>query len=535
MTPITSAVPLPRVSRTKLALVLAWTVVAMVLTLRAGFYPAVMTGDEVWFAESAFQFLHHGQPLRAIHADAVGSATADFLPPVTMLVQAAAFAVFGVSPLAVAAQSVIAPLAVSVLIYLAARRAGVGTLWAGLAALALMGSPIFLRAGLYIRYESLVTACFLAYLAATLHARRADNPYAWRGLAGFWLALAGLSYYPLAPFVGLAAAVVEGMALQRPLRPTREDGRAIISLVAGFAVPAILFAWYVGENWAVFAIQVLQNGSNNYLVFELPRRMFEVEFWLASRDVLPELVIIIGALVVIGRRLGRLAPLDRSLFLAAAVLMVPAVIYPFQPRLLAPSIAVLLVLGAIWAERAEAHRLWARAALFIGAGAASAVGLLLVWTSATQFDGRDYAAVASRLERLTVGEGPVAIDQRAWLALRAHNPNRELHHVMPGWAPAQVRVFESSILRDPTLGTHFEYVVLNAADAVETVRETPALARAFQDGQFMAIGRVQPLFRPLPWAKDPPYDLIVFARRDADTMRMAARAAPLPEPYWFGP
>ena len=134
---------------------------------RAGLYPAVMTGDEIWFAESAFNLVQPGVPRRLIHADAVGSAITDYLPPVIMLVQALAFSLLGLTPLAVASQSIAAPLAVLALLFLIARRSGTTLMWAGLASVAILGSQLFLRASLYIRYEALVAVCFLAYLLAT--------------------------------------------------------------------------------------------------------------------------------------------------------------------------------------------------------------------------------------------------------------------------------------------------------------------------------------------------------------------------------
>ena len=106
----------PAAARPWLVPALAWLAVAAVLVARAGLYPAVMTGDEIWFSESAFNLIRHGIPQRLIHADAVGSAQADFLPPVIMLVQTLAFLVLGLTPLAVAAQSILAPLAVIALI-----------------------------------------------------------------------------------------------------------------------------------------------------------------------------------------------------------------------------------------------------------------------------------------------------------------------------------------------------------------------------------------------------------------------------------
>src|ERR1700722_10286925 len=169
---------------------LAWLAIAVVLAARAGLYPGGMTGDEIWFSESAFNLLRHGIPQRLIHQDAVGSAQVDFLPPVIMLVQALAFLLLGLTPLAVAAQSIVAPLAVIALIALIARGAGASVGWASVAGIALLGSQIFLRAGLYIRYEALVALFFLLHVLAAHRAERGGRT--WAVVSGAALALSGL-------------------------------------------------------------------------------------------------------------------------------------------------------------------------------------------------------------------------------------------------------------------------------------------------------------------------------------------------------
>ncbi len=216
-----------------------------------------------------------------------------------------------------------------------------------------------------------------------------------------------------------------------------------------------------------------------------------------------------------GWRLRAQSPWLRGLFGATVITTLPILIYPFYPRLLAVPIALLLVILAAWtASEPPAWRRLGRLVLIIGGGAAAVSGVLMAVTTAMQHEARRYEAVAAALTRLTPAPGAVAIDQRAWLALRASDPARELHHVVPAWAGAQVRIFESMVLRDPAAGRHFRYVVLNAADAAATIEATPALATSFARQDFVEIGRIAPAFRPLPWASQPPYDLVVYARRD---------------------
>lgn len=484
---------------------LAWLAIAAVLVARAGLYPAVMTGDEIWFSESAFNLIRHGVPQRLIHADTVGSARADFLPPVIMLVQAVAFLLLGLTPLAVAAQSVLAPLAVIALIALIARSAGASPGWASAAGVAVLGSQIFLRAGLYIRYEALVALFFLLHLLARRLAERGGRigPV----VSGAALALSGLSYYPLAPFAGAAALLCE---FGRP----RTRARLLLT-AAGFAVPALLFAAYVACFPKIFAAQILGNGESNYVTFELLRHGFDAALWRQSSDALPELIGLVGFILLVGWRVRRETAWVRRLYGALLITCVPILIFPFQPRLLALPVTLALLILAAWTEdAAAAARRIGRIVLTMGALAALASCGLMLATTALQYGARRYDVVAAALDRLLAAPGPAAIDQRAWLALRAADPDRELDQIMPFWAPGQVRIFESTVLRDPAGGAHFRYVVLPTADADATIRATPALAQAFAQQRFVEIGRIGEPFRPLPWATQAPYDLTVYQRRD---------------------
>jgi hypothetical protein len=284
-------------------------------------------------------------------------------------------------------------------------------------------------------------------------------------------------------------------------------------MAAGFAVPAALFGLYVAQYPAVFAAQIIGNGSSNYLVFELVTRVFDPALWRQSKDALPELIGLVVFLAIVGWRLRAESPWVRQLYVAALITSVPILLYPFQLRLLALPAALVVLILAAWTAQAHRRRV-GRVVLSAGAAAAVASGAIMVTTAIVQHEARRYDTVAAELGRLVTAPGPVAIDQRAWLALRAADPSRELHHVVPGWSASQVRIFESLILRDPAQGTHFRYVVLTAADAEATIQATPALAASFAAQHFVEIGRIAPPFRPLPWATQAPYDLVVYARRD---------------------
>jgi hypothetical protein len=344
--------------------------------------------------------------------------------------------------------------------------------------------------------------CFLAYLLATRLAD-AGGSRVWHVVRGALVALAGLSYYPLAPFVGIAALLFEF---------GRWRIERVVLMAIGFAAPAAAFALYVAQHPDVFTAQIIGNGSSNYLVFELVTHLFDPALWRQSKDALPELVGLAVFLVAVGCRLRDETRWVKQLWGAALITSVPILLYPFQLRLLAVAATRVVLILAAWTVGTRRRRI-AHVLLVTGAIAAAASGALMLTTAIVQRDGRCYDAVAQSLDRLVTAPGAVAMDQRAWLALRAADPARELHHVVPGWSASQVRIFESTILRDPAQGSHFRYVVLTTGDAAATIAATPALAAAFAAQQFVEIGRVSPPFRPLPWAGQPPYDLVVYGRR----------------------
>jgi 4-amino-4-deoxy-L-arabinose transferase-like glycosyltransferase len=497
-------------SRQLALLIFVWAIFAAILILRAGRYPAAMTGDEIWFAESAWNFLNHGTPARAIHQDGVGSAIADCLPPIIMLLQAAAFSVLGVTQAAIGAPSVIMVASIVLLVFALARQEGAGTLWAGLASIAVLGSQVILRASLYSRYEGLVAAFFLAYAALTLRATGDGHAKRWHLLRGAALCLAGLSYYPTAPFVALAALPFEAWCWRRSSAKLSATGIALI----GFVVPALPFLAYIARYPDPFLGQVIGNGGNSYLTFELPRRLFSGELWQGNRDVAPDFVLLVGYWLggfLFHRRLG---PAERLIHNASLLIALPALIFPFQARLLALPMALALAGIAVRAQWSASNlKRLARAGLAVWAGLGGLGFALILITAIVQWQSRDYDAVTSRLDWLMSAPGQAGIDQRAWLAMRSHQPTRPIEQVFPATAAPQALIFRSTDQLDPNGGKRFRYLVLSSADAKGAIDVSPALKFAFAAGEFVEIGRVEPDFTPLPWARNAPYDLVVYERR----------------------
>ncbi len=473
---------------------------AAILFWRAGFFPAAMTGDEIWFSESAYQWIEQGHPARSIHQDAVGSATRDYLPPVITAIQAVGFLLFGLTPFAVGLQSAVVPLLTVLLVYRLARMRGAMPNRAALAAVAVLGAQTYLASGLYIRYEALSILFFLLFMAL--------RP------TGFWvnvvrgasLCLAGLSYYPLAPFLGLAALVFE----LAEWRHDRHLVRRLTGLAAGFTPPALAFAWHVAAAPDLFAAQILGNGAANYGGFDLLRGLFSPGFWRGNLRALPELLGIIGLLGFATSQWRTLFPRQKALVLIGWVLLMPAFVYPFHPRLLGPSMVVVLaIVPGLWVAGRPGRAL-SLAVPSLGAVAALTMAVILSMTMVVQGRARNALVLDVQIARLLRQPGAVAIDQRAWLAVRRTQPTREIHHAMPDWAAPQVRIFESRVLQDPAEAGRFRYAILSTENARKVIDQTPALKAAFEAGTLVELVKIRPRFDPLPWASSAPYDLMVY-------------------------
>ncbi|MFY8105602.1 MAG: hypothetical protein ACOVKO_01710 [Elstera sp.] len=491
--------PISSVARLPLWLWAAWGVALVVLILRAGLYPAAVTGDEIWFTESAYQFLQTGTPKRLIHADGVGSVTADFLPPIIMLLQTASLWVGGLTAGAVGAPSVLLMMLGSILVYGVARRAGATPSTAGLAALTVFGAQTILRGALYVRYEGAVLVAFFGFLALV--------PVAGRAAAigrGALVGIAGLAYYPTAPFVGLAALLIEtGVLRLFPIAPSR---RAIPWTAFGFALAIAPFLLYVGRYPAEFAAQVLNNGAAHYGTAELLSRFADLSFWQGQRETLPESVALLAVLLLAFVR-GE----ARAWAWVILLLTLPALLYPFNPRLLGLSVALALCLAAVWASRAGWMKPLARFGLAGGTLAATAMLGLMGSVGLVQAEGRDGAALGPLLKPYLTHSGPIAADQRAWLALRRDFPERVFLHALPSWSPPQVSVFEPSALRDPNFRVTYALVQTDIAEA--TLARAPALAAGRAEGSLVPLARFTLPIRPLPLAKAVPFDLTLYGPR----------------------
>ncbi|KJV08935.1 hypothetical protein VZ95_14575 [Elstera litoralis] len=184
---------------------------------------------------------------------------------------------------------------------------------------------------------------------------------------------------------------------------------------------------------------MLSNGAAHYGTAELLRRFTDVAFWRGQIETLPESLALLIVLLSAGLRRE-----TRAWAAVILLLTLPALLYPFNPRLLGLAVALALCLTAVWASRDG----WLRPLTWLGlaGGSLAAAAMLALMGSVgiVQAEGRDGAALGPLLKPYLTQAGPIAADQRAWLALRRDFPERDFLHALPSWSPPQVSVFEPS-------------------------------------------------------------------------------------------
>jgi hypothetical protein len=196
------------------------------LWLRTGLIPASSAGDDVWFSESAYWLLHDGQLRRDIHADAIGSAVRDFLPPVPALGQAVSFRLFGINQFSIGLAASVVGSGIVCLMFALARGLSLPTSTALFASIGFAFTPIAAGMAMRVRYDVWAVVFWIAALDLILIERKearlpAQLAYGFGG--GMAFAIACFAYYALGPTLLclfgaiLVARVVSGSGLSLPM------------------------------------------------------------------------------------------------------------------------------------------------------------------------------------------------------------------------------------------------------------------------------------------------------------------------------
>ncbi|HVT73103.1 MAG TPA: hypothetical protein VHD61_08200 [Lacunisphaera sp.] len=478
-----------------------------VIWMRTGLVPAVSGGDEVWWSESGWHWLREGVLRWACLADDRGSAIVSYWPPIAPLLQAAMIRVFGLTPFGVAAQSSLVCTLLFAATIALARISGLPwsrVLWVPVATFGLFTVE---RRLMQVRMENL-TALFGVGMLCCLVLLPRLRPGLPRGItgaaAGFLLGVGLLCYYPQSPFLLLAFAGAFAAA-------AREfDWPAAAGVAVGLFGPTLAAAIWILPHRDLFAQQVLASGLDRYVGFRhvlAPfRELIPMGDWLRWLQNLEKwaLLILSGFAAFKGKQAR-----TRQVAVAALASSLPMFAFVPSPQVLAGVLGGLLIFLL-----AEENALPARRRLYLTGAALVALGLgkagLVGITAWMQEGGRDYARIADPLRALVRPGQHVGITQEAWLALRPVIPDQDLH-LLPYAVPSVDN--RPVVARSAAAADYFDRLVLQRDRLPDLLRVYPWLADGLHRGQFVVIANIKPEFRPLPWARSPNYDLMVFARQ----------------------
>lgn len=465
---------------------------------RAPWVPAV-SGDEVYFAEDAYYLLREGRLRQPFLDNPQGMAERAYFPPVAVFAQAAMMAVFGATPLGITAGSSLCASILMILFVLAARRAGLRGGWCWLAGVAPLGFALAERRFAMVRMETwtavLAVAAILFLDAGAAAGRRRRLVYF--AAAGASAVVAGLAYYPHAPFVGLAIFV----ALLVYVWGSADWLRVCAAFALGAAVPAGVFVAWVARAPELFAAQYLGGQASLYLGWrQVPDAIAGALRLNSLGDLLLwELAVccVIGCAAAAYR--GGMA---RASGIAALIMASTFLLYALANR--SAPVPVLAVLSLLPVAAHGSGRFAQIARLVVVLLALGGFGrtALVAATAVLQREGRDYGPVREALLSVIQKDGKIATTQVGWLALRpVCNDHRLLFFMTCFDASLFTR---PTILRDDKGWRSIRYFVLNlGSGGAEAVY--PWFKDGLARGAIVPIKTIAPSFRSLPWAGTPVY------------------------------
>jgi hypothetical protein len=510
---------LPRVaaerSLPRLALALSVAVfVLIVIWARTPLVPGASTGDEVWWSESGYFFMKEGVLRWACMANDKGSQVLSYWPPLPALVQALTLTVFGVNAWGVNAQTSLVSTMVMLVAYGLGRVLSLSrtqTLWASIAIFGLFSVERRLLIG---RMENLTALSALAFALLLLRGAREDKSrrLMFEIASGLVLGLGFFTYYPQSPFLALAA----GAAILI-LQPRRWFQCA--TNVALGALPVVVAGGlWILPHWQMFRRQVLEVAASHYTssnvvwhCVEMLWNLSQFSYWVLHTERWAVLMFSLGCCWWV--RDQRL----RGLSAMAAVLSLPMFAYTWSPNVVsaAPGVLCITIIFGLARKTTEKPFAVGVAALRACLVCAACLKIALVGFSAYyQREGRDYQAVAFALQESIPGDGPVAIEQRAWLGLRDRVPADRLHLLADVGATVE---FTPEVARRKDADEYFRYLVVEREAIPFLCGLYPWLERGIHSGRFQLVREIAPPFRPLPWARQPCYDLLVYERKDQTT------------------
>jgi hypothetical protein len=496
------------------ALLLAVAALAFILAvlwLKTGRVPAAAGGDEVWMGEGAYWLLAEGVHAYDFLADEHGHQIVSTFQPVSSFFYAIVFTLFGMTPFSVMLQIPVAGTAAMALCVAICRRLGLAWWLSLLVPSAIWGLMMVERRLNTVRWEPLVAVWVLLSFWCLLGAARREGAYrVWlQAAAGVCATLAGITYYPHAPFVLMAligAAVI--LAGCSPLAGL--PGRMAPFMIGGVLSGGLFLAW-IFRNYEFFDKQVLAFGDEHY--FRLGNLLWPfialvkpegLSDWIAISEHL--VVVVLAVLAAITLRDSRW----RAAAWVAIVMCGPMFLYRKPVMDIAGGIFGVIVLAGLVAHAAgRLPRMAGYAALWLLAAFAVGRFALLGFTAYAQADRRSYAVFESKLrEALGPDHGKIASGQFTWLALREEKGRGEYNFISKYGDPSYD--YRSTALRTREgVETHTHIIVAKGyGDMLR--KHYPEMQSAIDGGTFVEVTEIVMPGPALPWAGAPIYDCTVY-------------------------
>ena len=134
--------------------------------------------------------------------------------------------------------------------------------------------------------------------------------------------------------------------------------------------------------------------------------------------------------------------------------------------------------------------------------------ILIGFTLGYQCKGRDYEDFNNRIERLIPEGAYVVGPQLVWYALAERASSLRLYTAQMGGGHLRERVGEA-FLNDPETLKPVTHIVIQ--EEIENGRAFPGLHQ-YTKSNFTLLENIKMPFKPLPWAKNSPLDVYVYAR-----------------------
>jgi hypothetical protein len=503
---------LPDYNRLRLVLTgLALAFVFAVLWLKTGRVPAAAGGDEVWMGEGAHWLLKEGVHAYDFLADEHGHQVSSTFQPVSSFFYAAIFAVFGITPFTMMMQIPIVGTAVMLLCVGICRRLSLAWWLSLLVPSTIWGLMMVERRLNTVRWEPMVAMWILLSFWFLLGAAKEHSPRRWwlQFAAGVCATVAGITYYPHAPFALLAltgAAVI--LAGRSPLAglPARISAYLVGGLLSG-----TLFLLWIVRSYYYFHKQVLAFGDEHY--FRLSNLLWPVTSlfqpeniidWVAVAEHFVVILLAVTAAAVLKDRRWR------AVAWVALVMCGPMFLYRKPIMDIAGGIFGVFVLAGLAAQAGnKLHRRIGYVVLLFFSAGAFARFALLGYTAYAQADRRSYAAFEEKLRQaLGPTHGKIASSQTAWLALREEKGRGQFNFIAKYGDPSYS--YRSTALRTRE-GVESHTHIIVASGYEQMIRDHyPEMQSALEDGTFVKVTEIVMPGPALPWAGAPIYDGTVY-------------------------